>query len=79
MAPRRRASEEYVSVSSQSDTEKADMARERRELAEQTDAELRLTDATTRPPVAAKAHALPPITAVLRRVLRDRARGMAQR
>ena len=34
------AAGEYVSVSSQSDTEKADMARERRELAEQPDAEL---------------------------------------
>lgn len=34
------AAGEYVSVSSQSDTEKADMARERRELAESPDAEL---------------------------------------
>lgn len=34
------ASGEYVSVSSQSDTEKADMAREREELATQPDAEL---------------------------------------
>src|SRR6478609_1002273 len=34
------AAGEYVSVSSQSDTEKADMARERRELAEQPEAEL---------------------------------------
>jgi len=34
------AAGEYVSVSSQSDTEQADMARERRELAEQPEAEL---------------------------------------
>jgi vacuolar iron transporter family protein len=34
------AAGEYVSVSSQSDTEEADMARERRELAEQPEAEL---------------------------------------
>ncbi len=34
------AAGEYVSVSSQSDTEAADLARERRELAEQPDAEL---------------------------------------
>jgi VIT1/CCC1 family predicted Fe2+/Mn2+ transporter len=34
------AAGEYVSVSSQSDTEKADMARERRELAEEPEAEL---------------------------------------
>ena len=34
------AAGEYVSVSSQSDTEKADLARERRELDEQPDAEL---------------------------------------
>jgi VIT1/CCC1 family predicted Fe2+/Mn2+ transporter len=34
------ATSEYVSVSSQSDTEAADLARERRELAEQPDAEL---------------------------------------
>lgn len=34
------AAGEYVSVSSQSDTEKADMTRERRELAESPDAEL---------------------------------------
>ena len=35
------AAGEYVSVSSQSDTERADLARERRELAEQPDAERR--------------------------------------
>lgn len=35
------AAGEYVSVSSQADTEQADLARERRELAEQPDAELR--------------------------------------
>jgi VIT1/CCC1 family predicted Fe2+/Mn2+ transporter len=34
------AAGEYVSVSSQADTEKADLARERRELAEQPEAEL---------------------------------------
>jgi VIT1/CCC1 family predicted Fe2+/Mn2+ transporter len=34
------AAGEYVSVSSQSDTEEADMARERKELAEQPEAEL---------------------------------------
>src|SRR6476659_8396274 len=34
------AAGEYVSVSSQSDTEEADLARERRELAEQPEAEL---------------------------------------
>src|ERR1051326_8471493 len=34
------AAGEYVSVSSQSDTEQADLARERRELAEQPDFEL---------------------------------------
>lgn len=34
------AAGEYVSVSSQSDTEAADLARERRELAEQPEAEL---------------------------------------
>lgn len=39
------AAGEYVSVSSQADTENADMARERRELTEQPEAELReLTD-----------------------------------
>jgi VIT1/CCC1 family predicted Fe2+/Mn2+ transporter len=35
------AAGEYVSVSSQADTEKADMARERRELAEEPESELR--------------------------------------
>src|SRR5690349_18141101 len=35
------AAGEYVSVSSQADTEKADLARERRELAESPEAELR--------------------------------------
>ena len=35
------AAGEYVSVSSQADTEKADLARERRELADQPEAELR--------------------------------------
>lgn len=35
------AAGEYVSVSSQSDTEQADLARERKELAEQPDAELK--------------------------------------
>jgi VIT1/CCC1 family predicted Fe2+/Mn2+ transporter len=35
------AAGEYVSVSSQADTERADLARERRELAEQPEAELR--------------------------------------
>jgi hypothetical protein len=37
------------------------------------------TEATTMPPVAAKTHALPFITAVLRRVLHDRDRGAPPR